>query len=706
MIAETKALSPEEISQEVRRIISIQEKRPRVICFDYFDTLVSRTIEPETTKRLAANQLYSIMDCGLEGSMLYDLRRVLELKTCNENAAKGLDPDFNLCELAERYFNIIKEVTTIPVFLTKEAFVEIFINIEVQVEKTTQKICPDMVELLIHVKKSGIKTCLISDFYLPGNHFEKMLSHHGLVPYFDAVYVSADHCLTKGCSGRLYEHVCKDLACTPSQLLMIGDNEHADISMARKVGLNVYHLDHTKRKMSQGKSSDPMKDKQRCLDSEKYLETIMGRHTINFPEMGYTLWLFTHRLFKRLIRDQVTEVFFCSKEGEFLKRLFLQYQKLRFGGCIISAHYLLVSRKSTYICSLKPLQEENFSRLFAHYHDISLKEFLLSLNFSEKQVIDLCNNHRFDCDGRYQRLSSQPHFKNLLDTDDFRELYESHRNEQRENFLRYLKIFNSNNDKNELSLVDVGWKGSIQNNIFLALKSEKKIRGYYIGLLSPTEVTEDNIKSGILFSDTPTNSPFIHVYNNNRSLFEMILGASHGSADGYFSKGQYRNCGKERKSTTFQAEYIPEDLCVTVLDLPEERALFEKNIRPIQDVILEINKDITTHYVLSGGSHPDAEWFARRHARMVFTPKKEEVDFYSRLYHLENFGLFEFTNFQATDKIPLFQRIKNLKILLQNPAGILETGVWPPIILKRLGLSFLQPIDAQKRYRKIFGRDS
>jgi deoxyxylulose-5-phosphate synthase len=72
------------------------------------------------------------------------------------------------------------------------------------------------------------------------------------------------------------------------------------------------------------------------------------------------------------------------------------------------------------------------------------------------------------------------------------------------------------------------------------------------------------------------------------------------------------------------------------------------------------------------------------------------------LYHLENFGLFEFTDFQAGGKILLSQKLKNLRMLLKDPAMMLETGVWPPVIFRRLGLEFLQPLDGRKRLKRLF----
>ena len=106
-------------------------------------------------------------------------------------------------------------------------------------------------------------------------------------------------------------------------------------------------------------------------------------------------------------------------------------------------------------------------------------------------------------------------------------------------------------------------------------------------------------------------------------------------------------------------------------------------------------------YLQSHCSLPEPRWFAEKHARMVFTPKDKEIEFFEYLYHLENFGVFEYTNFQTGEGLPISRRLKNLITVIQSKT-LLESGVWPPIILKRLGVGFYRHIDGYRRYRRVF----
>ncbi len=76
------------------------EGRERIICFDYFDTLVTRTVFPEFTKKLASRLLSRAGGERLGADELYEIRRGLERQLCEQSAAAGGELEFYLHELA------------------------------------------------------------------------------------------------------------------------------------------------------------------------------------------------------------------------------------------------------------------------------------------------------------------------------------------------------------------------------------------------------------------------------------------------------------------------------------------------------------------------------------------------------------------------------------------------------------------------------
>ena len=554
-----------------------------------------------------------------------------------------------------------------------------------------------MLRVLQGLKKKGFFIILVSDFYLPELHFSEILKALELKEIFSRLYVSSSRGMGKG-SGRMYPHIAEELQCSLDQMVMIGDNLHADIAMARLHGMQTLHV---QRKQSVEKELQSSGNTGRSV--MKIFPTMsygISRPDIYFSEMASSLWLFTHRLFNELLGHEAKDVFFLSKEGEFLKKLFDQYQMQIFGMELIHSHYLIASRKATFLASLRPLAEEDFLRLLAHYRDISIRDFLQSLNL-EREVIDrLCSKLACDCNERFFDLRHRLEFAQLLELPLFREEYERRRMEQRLNFRTYLASFKV--DLTTLYLVDVGWKGSIQDNIFYILDGLTTVQGYFIGSYHATERSEKNRKKGLLFDNYQGLSPFYNVYNNNRSLYEMLLGASHGSADCYLTSGQYiKDSAHDHIAVHSRIEGGNGDLCVLVLDMPEERELYDTAIRPLQESMIRQFSHISREFLLAECTAPDCERFARLHARMVFAPRQEEIQFFAKLYHLENFGIFEYTNFQTDVSPKLWQRLRNLKNVLRDPA-VLETGIWPPIILQRLGLGFLQWFDGRKRFSREF----
>lgn len=678
----------------------------RVLCCDYFDTLVVRSVYPEQTKKLAAAQLSAILDGRLSGATIYELRREIESKLCWQNTLAGRDTEFHLAELAEELQDILARMDLLPPAWTdRDLWFDLFASIEVAVECQVQSLRPAIVAAIGEAKAQGKQVCIISDFYIPKPYFQRILDHHGLAESVDLLLVSCVYGITKGGSGRLYKFAAELLDCSPTEMLMIGDNRRADYEMAIRQGLTPFLVDRSaQRSLYQTLAIVENKTIGQPVLANDFAEIFTAYAPGLFAEMGLSLWCFTHRLFELLIAAKAPAVFFCSKEGEFLLQLFKRYQQQRFGCQPIRCHYLLVSRKATYIASLGPLATEDFAGLFTHYRDISLHDFLRSLNFSPLQAEDICRELGLDGEIRRQGLAAEPDFATLIASPLFEELYEEHRQTQRSCLHRYLQSFGEDLSQIGLNLVDVGWKGSIQNNIHRALAGRITVQGYYLGLLSPTGLSDTNRKTGVLFSDVPRHSPYIHVFNNNRSLFEMLLGASHGSADGYFPKNQFAAISLARQSTIMvEVADGEEGVGVTTLDLPEERRLFKEKIEPIQSSFLQLHDQLTGRMVARLARVPSAEWFARRHGRMVFQPRQSEVDFFTRLYHLENFGIFEFTDFLAGSRPSLLQRLRNLLLLKKDPAALLETGVWQPVILQRLGLGFLQPLDGAKRHRRLLG---
>ncbi|MDK2808545.1 MAG: hypothetical protein PWP24_1281, partial [Clostridiales bacterium] len=250
----------------------------------------------------------------------------------------------------------------------------------------------------------------------------------------------------------------------------------------------------------------------------------------------------------------------------------------------------------------------------------------------------------------------------------------------------YIQSFDVDIEKEGMYLVDVGWKGTIQDNIFKFLGEKIEVVGLYLGLVALGKEHVRNRKIGLVFQCTDGRSAYFNVYNENKSIFEIILGASHGSADSYV------RVGNQIKVKTAEQE--------------KEAELFRTLISPIQNHIYSIFKELKDELEIRMYDIDELdETWARLHANMVYFPTKDQIELFYKIYHFENFGVFEFTKFKTQDKVSLLKRVNSIGLLITDHGKFFATSFWGVIALKDAGLSFLIKVYGKYKYKRYFLRE-
>lgn len=399
-------------------------------------------------------------------------------------------------------------------------------------------------------------------------------------------------------------------------------------------------------------------------DTEKNLWILYKKYkNCGFSSLAFTLYFFIEKLYKKLVENEINDVFFLSREGQFLKKLFDEYQLTTHLQKKINTHYLIVSRRSTTMPSLKKIEEEDFDIIFRQYFNISIYDFLSSIGFEEREIRRIGESLEADVYLRLEDFKHQYIYRKLRKNGLFKTLYEDKRLQQKKNFQKYLDSFGVDYTK-ELCIVDVGWKGTIQDNIFEFLGEEKKVIGYYLGINGHGIIDPNNNKEGILFyTDWNKFTPYYFVFSDSTSIYEVMLGASHGSAYSYQERdGVVVPVTKEEK---------------------KEMELYHNTIVHEQDNMMSIFKKIE-EICIKGTAVAESLW-ARIHAELIFKPSKEQILSFHKMYHYENFGVFGFTAFDK-EKITLGKRMLALKKLLRRPGTYLKSGFWTPVTLYADGL--------------------
>lgn len=353
-----------------------------------------------------------------------------------------------------------------------------------------------------------------------------------------------------------------------------------------------------------------------------------------FEDLSLTLYLFTRRLYDTALKDGVKNLFFFAREGLLLKQMFDVMQASE-ATASIRTHYLKVSRRSTFLLSLRSLDQERFEVLFRQYRRISIAEFLKSLALEEylpTLAADLDVLPSLFAE-RSADLPHDPLFVRLLKLPSFARAYEAERLARSSAFESYVANFCDGTVPDQLSVVDVGWKGSIQDNVFGWLHNLRsdaaRVKGYYVGLVASGNAGPANEKAGLLFSSTDEHrTAGYHVFNENRSLFEVLLHANHGSAQRYIRT----NAGE----------------VIVVDDEFEEGPMIETTVKPVADRVMA--KFVRIAELMSSLNVSPRELLAlaiQRHARMVFQPSSSEIEWMRSVSHVENFGVFEASTFES-----------------------------------------------------------
>lgn len=388
----------------------------------------------------------------------------------------------------------------------------------------------------------------------------------------------------------------------------------------------------------------------------------LGRFDL-FPELATTFFFWCERLYSRLIEQGVEQVYFLSREGQPLKRMFDIYRD-RVGGQMAS-HYLEVSRRSTLLPSLGSLAEEGFETLFRQYRSISLFEFLSSLGLeAQMRSIAIALGLPEGAEAtREDDFPTSQTFRALKALPLFQDMYESERLARRRAFIAYLEELSGGTLPPRLFIVDVGWKGTIQDNLFALLcrngdTTVHAVTGYYIGLVAAGAASPSNDKYGLLFSSVGITSPKFRVFNENRALFEVVLAADHGSIVTYETTS-------DGHAKAIRGEF-------------EEGEMLAREVFPVQRQLFEHFERLLKEIHVSGKGRTLAfEEVVRMHARMVFKPTLSERAWFSSVFHVENYGVFERSSF-ATPKsdIRLVERLRFLISLLKR-RNVGALGFWP-----------------------------
>ncbi len=387
--------------------------------------------------------------------------------------------------------------------------------------------------------KDKYKIICISDMFLDKSTIKKILKNNGY--NINKIYVSSEEKMSKR-KFDLYTKVLKDLNINRSNLLHIGDAKRSDYLNPKLLGIKSILI------------------KNQSIDNYYY--------NLGFDLFGPLMYEFC-----RFIKDNINDnnILFVSREGEFFKRCFNTLYPN------INTNMIYLSRKSV-LSSVSSLLLKNMSfKELEQYVSVRRNETVL--DFLKRLGIDI-DKYKIEKDMLLSKV----------DLDLLLSKYKNSIINDLENNNKLFRKYLDNHLKNKNILIDIGWKGSMQDLLskYLELSNSKyKIRGLYLGIMDSVN------KKGFLFDE---NNDICQNILNYSGILEIIFMPEYGSVIGYDEKNKEVIPVFDKCEFSLESLKIIKSIQSGIIDYLKKMILFDNK--------LEINKDLIIRNLNKFGNNP------------------------------------------------------------------------------------------------------
>lgn len=304
---------------------------------------------------------------------------------------------------------------------------------------------------------------------------------------------------------------------------------------------------------------------------------------------------FIHWIFQDCEEKGINQIYFFTREGEFFYKI---ANKINSN---IKKDILKVSRLSTFCPSLRKVTIKEMMRLWNQYNCQSIQSFCKSLGIDYEELKEVFDRYTLTKNEEICNIYDDLRIKKLFSDKEFITILNEKINNKRKEIIAYLENKDVKNTKGKIAIVDIGWRGTIQDNLCYLLPN-KQIHGYYFGLYDfLNEQPKNSFKLGFL-NQYPYGLKFI----DNPTPLEMLCNSPNGSVTSYENKKAIRKV------------------------VNEENIIYEKYTQYIQEGILDdvdIQRDISDKKILKILNS------------IIFTPNKYTAKAYFELKHNSDFGM-------------------------------------------------------------------
>lgn len=630
---------------------------------DVWDTLLRRKCHPDNSKKASARFLLLRLFDHLKPEF-QDQNRIFRERCAieGEEARRDGDGEYILSDVMTVLITrILNNASDINIPEVSDEITEY----EIQFEINNTYPDPYIVDFI--KKYPAEKTIFLSDFYMPATDLNRLLNHHGLTSVVNEGISSCDTGLNKR-SGRLFSYVHSQYNITPEEHVHIGDNIHSDVMMPRALGLEGVHFmpsdEHEKRQKFEeifhGKCNVIRHISEKIQESaDPFLVDISMQ-----KQSAYRLGLnsaplligFVTYIAEQSLKDNIEKLYFFTREGEFYINIWkhLFPDNTLFGQRLPQTDVLEVSRLSTFCASLREVSTAEMMRVWNLYSTQSIFSLFKTLGIDPEISRNLCRKYNIIPENDIIYPWQDKRVQELFGDSEFVKIIQSSIDEKKYNLLSYLSQKGLTQETSRIGIVDIGWRGTIQDNISF-LFPNTKIFGYYLGLQMFLNPQPENCQKSSFGPDANKSQSNIHLLDAV-SLIEMLCNSPSGSVLGYHL---------DHRGRMISERLVDQD----------ENQVFYDFVSYFQEAILfaarSWSDNIETHVISSDDLHDYACVIWKN---FVQDTDEDLLNAYHSLSHNEIFGMGQFI---SKSDVPSFremistlfsktERYKFIQFIIQN----------------------------------------
>lgn len=506
-------------------------KAPNTISFDLWDTLLIRKCHPDEVKLFTARYIYlryypHLLPDYQTPDAIYAERRRVEDQLAQQSVQQGQDDEYSVDDVIR---SLLSRITVEGFY--NDQIAEDVLAAEVAQEKYVTELNEDLLESTSHIESKN--RVYISDFYMSGKRLSEILEHVGAPKY--RLFVSCDRKLNKR-SGKLYDYVQNELGIKPEDHLHFGDNEESDVRVPKSKGINISPIHHDS--YIYGRNA---RFERRHHDFSYYIEDLRhelgivkskaGKDCTEMYELGVEFSalfiVFILYILEEMMKRNESELFYFTREGIFFQEIHRSIsQHNPYCVDLPSANLLEVSRLATFAPSLGSWSCDELMRIWNQYPSQSARTLFKSIGTDIEPYAETINGYGISTDEEIKDPWLDKRVIALFDDPKFRSDIEREIAEKRSSLKGYLANHGVSDSISNLNIVDIGWRGTIQDNLCRVLPNTQ-ITGYYFSLV---EFLNEQPRNSSKYAFLPEDKRHMVKY---AQPLEMLCNSSTGSVAGY-----------------------------------------------------------------------------------------------------------------------------------------------------------------------------